>query len=148
MQDTKPNPSLEFGLHPVPAVGIVCWREDEILLIRRRHAPHKDMWSIPGGRVQPSETLIDAALRELREETGVTAQLCGLIAVYDLIEPSFHYILIDYAAVWTGGILTAGDDATEASFVHWEDAIVRVVQPDLVEAILRSRSLVVGANPT
>lgn len=103
---------------PVPAVGVVCLRGDEVLLIRRGTPPRLGEWSLPGGRIEPGERATDAALRELREETGVEADLIGLIDVVDGLFPEVgkHYVLIDYLAVWRSGEPVAGDDAASASF--------------------------------
>jgi 8-oxo-dGTP diphosphatase len=104
---------------PVPAVGVVCLRGGEVLLIRRGRPPRQGEWSLPGGRIEPGERAIDAALRELREETGVEAEITGLIDVVDGVFPEAgrHYVLIDYAARWLSGEPVAGDDALEARFV-------------------------------
>jgi 8-oxo-dGTP diphosphatase len=110
---------------PVAAVGVVCLRRDEVLLIRRGKPPLEDSWSLPGGRIEWGERAADAALRELMEETGCSAEIVGLIDVVDGLlsrrgaadEPPWgHYVLIDYAARWTGGEPKAGDDAREARF--------------------------------
>lgn len=110
---------------PVVAVGVVCLRPPgEVLLIRRAKPPNAGAYSLPGGRVEFGETLANAALRELAEETSVSAVLLGLIDVVDgLFEggtdgrPSMHYVLVDYAARWTSGAPSAGDDAADAMFV-------------------------------
>ena len=109
---------------PVPAVGVVCLRGDEVLLIRRGTPPRQGEWSLPGGRIEPGERAVDAALRELREETGVEAEITGLIDVVDGIFPGAgrHYVLIDYAARWVSGEPVAGDDAMEARFVAVDEA--------------------------
>jgi 8-oxo-dGTP diphosphatase len=104
---------------PTPCVGVVCLRGEEVLLIRRGKPPRLGEWSIPGGRLESGERLADAALRELKEETGVEAELCGLLDVVDGLFPgeaSRHYVLIDYAARWIAGEPVAGDDAAEAAF--------------------------------
>ena len=104
---------------PVPAVGVVCLRGDQVLLIRRGTPPRQGEWSLPGGRIESGERAVDAALRELREETGVEAEITGLIDVVDGVFPEAgrHYVLIDYAARWISGEPIAGDDAVEARFV-------------------------------
>ena len=104
---------------PVPAVGVVCLRGEEVLLIRRGRPPKQGEWSLPGGRIEAGERAIDAALRELHEETGVEAEITGLVDVVDGLFPEAgrHYVLIDYAARWRSGEPVAGDDAMEARFV-------------------------------
>ena len=109
--------------NPIPAVGVVCLRGDEVLLIRRGTPPRQGEWSLPGGRIEPGERAVDAALRELREETGVEAVISGLIDVVDGLFPEAgrHYVLIDYAARWLSGEPVAGDDAAEARFVALDE---------------------------
>ena len=111
---------------PVPCVGVVCLRGSEVLLIQRGKPPRQGQWSIPGGRMEWGETVTAAALRELREETGVEAELLGLIEVLDHISEHGHMVLIDFAARWTSGDVVAGDDATDAGFFPLEEACARV----------------------
>jgi 8-oxo-dGTP diphosphatase len=108
---------------PIPAVGVVCLRGDDVLLVRRGTPPMEDRWSIPGGRIEWGERAADAALRELKEETSCEAELVGLVDVVDAVftqrgehEAWGHYVLIDYAARWTSGEPQAGDDARDARF--------------------------------
>ncbi len=108
---------------PVPAVGVVCLRGDSVLLIRRGTPPRQGEWSLPGGRIEQGERAVEAALRELLEETGVEAEITGLIDVVDGLFPDAgrHYVLIDYAARWLSGEPVAGDDAAEARFVALDE---------------------------
>jgi 8-oxo-dGTP diphosphatase len=105
---------------PVPAVGVVCLRGDAVLLIRRGAPPLQGAWSLPGGRIEWGERARDAALRELAEETGVEAELLGLVEVADGLfggaTLEHHYVLVDYAARWLSGEPRAGDDAADAAF--------------------------------
>jgi 8-oxo-dGTP diphosphatase len=112
--------------HPVPCAGVVCLRGADVLIIRRGQPPRAGEWSIPGGRVELGETVAAAALRELKEETGVEAELLGLIDVVDHASEVRQAVLIDYAARWTGGEPVAADDADEAMFVSLEEAMQRV----------------------
>ena len=125
MEQKKPSKFSSLPQRPVVAVGVVCLRPPgEVLLIRRAKPPNAGAYSLPGGKLEFGETLAAAALRELAEETGVTAELLGLIDVVDGLfdpgsdgQPSLHYVLVDYAARWTDGTPKAGDDAAEAVFV-------------------------------
>ena len=112
-------------LRPVPAVGVVCFRDEQVLLIRRGTPPKQGEWSLPGGRVEPGEPVRSAALRELKEETAVDAELIDLIDVVDAIFENRtgdlitrHYVLIDFLATWRAGEPKSGDDAADARFFH------------------------------
>jgi len=117
------GPEIE---RPVPCAGVVCLRGGQVLLIRRGKAPLKGQWSLPGGRMEMGEGVAQTALRELKEETGVEAELLGLIDVVDHFHDGGQAVLIDYAARWTYGEPAAGDDATEARFFAIDEAITLV----------------------
>lgn len=118
---------------PVPSVGVVCLRGDQVLLIKRGTPPRLGQWSLPGGRLERGETTVAGALRELTEETGVQARMLGLVDVVDGLFTSRetgattrHYVMIDYAARWIAGEPVAGDDAAEARFVSLDEALAMV----------------------
>lgn len=122
---------------PVPAAGVVCLRGDEVLLIRRGTEPRLNEWSLPGGRIEWGEAAAAAALRELHEETGVTAEILGLLDVVDgLFPPDRHYLLVDFAARWVAGDPTPGDDAAEARFWPLDEALA-LVEWDETARIIR-----------
>lgn len=138
---------------PTPAVGVVCLKDDAVLLIRRGTPPRQGEWSLPGGRIEPGERLAAAALRELREETGIEAELIGLVDVVDGLFPEAgrHYVLIDYAARWTAGEPVAGDDAAEAVFLPFVEALARVDWEETRRIIREARrmadALVIPVEP-
>jgi 8-oxo-dGTP diphosphatase len=116
-------------IRPTAAVGVVCLKDAEVLLIRRGRPPRAGEWSLPGGRVEWGETARAAALRELYEETGVEAEIIALIDVVDGLfdtdkgpEKGRHYLLVDFVARWRAGEPQAGDDAMEARFFPLDEA--------------------------
>ncbi len=141
------------SMTPVPAVGVVCLRGDEVLLIQRGQPPRLGEWSLPGGRIEPGERAIDAALRELREETGIEADIIGLVDVVDGLFPDagVHYVLIDYAAVWRSGEPVASDDAADARFMSLDEADALVAWDEtrrIIRAALQMMAERDGARPT
>jgi 8-oxo-dGTP diphosphatase len=136
----------ETAVHPIPAVGIVCLRGDEVLLIRRGTPPRLGEWSLPGGRIESGERAVDAARRELREETGVQAEIVGLVDVVDGLFGEQHYVLIDYAARWIAGEPAAGDDAAEAVFLLVEEALARVAWSDTRRVIQAAVNLTASSS--
>ena len=132
-----------------PSVGVVCFRSDDVLLIKRGTPPLAGQWSLPGGRIELGERAEAAALRELSEETHVKAELVGLVDVVDAIftsrrtgRPARHYLLCDYAARWTGGEPRAGDDAADAAFFSRDQIDTLALWDDTRRVIDLARRLV------
>ena len=113
----------EYPARPIVGVGVIVFRQDEVLLIRRGKPPDKGSLSLPGGGQDLGETLRQAAAREVMEETGLTVEITHLVDTVDIIRgdtagrTKYHYTLIDFAAEWQSGEPVAGDDAAEAFWV-------------------------------
>ena len=117
------NGPMQIARPPIVGVGAVIWNDcGEIVLIRRGQEPRLGEWSIPGGRLEWGESVRDAIVREVREETGLEVEIAGLIDVVDSVtrdasgEVARHYVLIDFLVHYVSGTLHAGSDAAEA---HW-----------------------------
>ena len=117
----------QYPNQPLIGVGVIVWRDDKVLLIRRGKPPRKDQWSLPGGLQKLGETVFEAARREVMEETGVEIRVLDLTDVVDLIERDgndgpvrYHYTLIDVVAGWLRGEAVAGTDAAEVAWVEVE----------------------------
>lgn len=120
-------------IRPEVCVGAVVVDDDELLLVRRGNAPAAGMWSVPGGRVEPGETLAEAALRELEEETGVEG-VCGpLLGWVERIDGEHHHVILDFTVtVLDRQEPVAGDDALEAAWVP----LGEVAELPLVEGLV------------
>lgn len=94
---------------------IIEYPDGEIVLVKRKNEPFKNMWAIPGGMVDEGETAEEAAIREAKEETGLDVQLVRLVGVFSKPgrDPRGQYVSVAYHAVPVGGTLKAGDDAIE-----------------------------------
>ena len=114
----------EYPDRPFVGVGVIVFRDQEVLLVKRNKDPNKGHWSIPGGRQMLGETIAEAAHRELLEETGVKVAPLLLVDVVDAIIPDaegkikYHYTLVDYMGQWKTGKSRPGDDAQEVKWVH------------------------------
>ena len=119
--------SREYPDRPFVGVGVVVWRGDKVLLIQRGKAPRYGTWSLPGGRQKLGETVREAALREIKEETNLDVELTQLIDVVDSLtrdddgQVRFHYTLVDFAAESRDGTAKAGSDAAGVRWVHPDD---------------------------
>ena len=135
----------EYPDRPYVGVGVIVFRDQEVLLVKRNKEPSKGQWSIPGGRQMIGETAADAAQRELLEETGVYVDRLLLVDVVDAIIPDvegkikYHYTLVDYMGQWHSGESRPGDDAQE---VRW----VRLNELSLYSLLEKTMNIIKKAN--
>ena len=122
----------------VRCVGAVVRDGDgRLLLIRRGHPPGEGLWTLPGGRVEPGESDVVAIARELREETGLRAEIGELIDIVARPGPGdVVYDIHEYAATPVeGGMLRAGDDASDVRWVTELELRALPTTPGLLEAL-------------
>jgi len=102
---------------PVLGVSVAVWRDGKVLLIQRGHDPWRGAWSLPGGRVERGETLMEAVARELMEETGLVLGTPRLVETLDAIDRAKdgavrgHFVIIVFAADAEGTPIAASDAA-------------------------------------
>lgn len=112
---------------PIPAVIAVVVENSRALLVRRANPPDAGLWGYPGGKIEYGETVSEAAIRELREETGVEARALDVITTLDILvraedgAVTQHYILIAVLCRWLSGEPVAADDALEAGWFALDD---------------------------
>ncbi len=114
--------SRRYPKRPLVGIGVVVWRDGQVLLVRRAKPPRKGGWSLPGGAQRLGETVHQAGIREVAEETGTNVEIVGLIDTVDSIEKDgagrieYHYTLIDLCARWVSGQTQAASDAAEVAW--------------------------------
>jgi 8-oxo-dGTP diphosphatase len=109
---------------PEVCVGAVVVDDDRLLMIRRRHAPAAGEWSIPGGRVERGETLVEALVREVFEETHVEVAVDHFLGFAESITDEYHFVFLDFAATaFDARTIEPGDDAAEAAWVRLADVV-------------------------
>lgn len=110
----------------------------EILLIKRGKAPHYGRWMVPGGALEWGETLEQATIREVREETGIDIEIDAFLEIIEAIfpgDPGFHYVIMDYTARAVSGTLAAGSDALESAWFRLDALDPLDLTPDLRRVI-------------
>ncbi|KLK93183.1 NUDIX hydrolase [Microvirga vignae] len=116
-----------YPSRPILAASVAVIRNGRILLAARGKPPSEGLYSLPGGMVETGERLSEAALRELREEVGVEAEIIGLIAPVEFIERDemghikHHVVIAAHAARWVSGEPQTGPEAKDIRWVTERD---------------------------
>ncbi|MEX0281708.1 MAG: NUDIX hydrolase [Arenibacterium sp.] len=112
---------------PLLGALAVLVKDDHVLLAQRRNKPDAGLWGYPGGHVEWGETVLEAAVRELREETGVMAKPVSYLTNIDLLLPnedgkiSTHYLLVAVLCNYISGSPVAADDVADARWIPISD---------------------------
>jgi ADP-ribose pyrophosphatase YjhB (NUDIX family) len=121
-----------------------------VLLVERGKGYLRGYWSLPGGHIEPGEAAQAAALREVREETGIEAQIEGLIDIHEMMRRhddgrlAAHYLLAVFFGRWGAGEPRAQGDAAAARFVPI-DAIGALRLTDGAASFIHRGAQLIGA---
>ena len=133
----------EFPEVPLVGVGAIIIENTRVVLVKRAHPPLLAEWSIPGGVLEVGELVREAAVREAREETGLTVEPLELLGVYDRVlrnreqRVQYHYVLIDFLCRRVAGDLVAASDAAEVRWFAQDELAELRLAPDTLEVIQR-----------
>ncbi|MBU0637845.1 MAG: NUDIX domain-containing protein [Planctomycetes bacterium] len=117
-REVCPTCETVFYQNPLPvAASVVLNSQREVLLVKRKNDPHKGMWCLPIGFAETNETIAEAALRELREETGVTGRVLRLLDS-DSFQSDFYgdLLIVTFEIAKEAGAEQPGDDAEEVAY--------------------------------
>jgi 8-oxo-dGTP diphosphatase len=122
-------------------VGAIVIIEGRVLLIRRGKEPLRGRWVIPGGTVELGETLHEAVVREVTEETGILVRPREVVLVFDRIERDaaavlYHYVVVDYLCDYVSGEPRAGSDAADVALAAPEELDAYDLPPQALELVL------------
>ena len=109
---------------PFLAVSAAIMRAGQVLLVRRARPPAAGLFSLPGGVVELGETLEEAVVREVREETGLTIEPVGLAGFRETIvrdgdaRIERHFVILPFAARWRAGEVELNEELSEARWLE------------------------------
>ena len=111
---------------PKPRIGVstVVFTEQKVLLVQRGKEPGKGLWSLPGGSVEWGERLIEAALREVFEETALVINQADFCEFVEVLTDERHFVIAVFRSfINNEAPVVAGDDAAEAAWFHADDLL-------------------------
>ena len=123
-----------------------------LVLVRRGTQPLLGQWSLPGGAVELGETIEQAVVREMREETGLTVRPLRIVQVLDRIhrDPTgrvqYHYVLVNFLCSVESGTLSPGSDAAETRWADTDDLQRYAIAPETLAVIHKAMTLL-AAEP-
>jgi len=131
----------EFPETPLVGIGAIIIEDERVVLVKRAHPPLQAEWSIPGGVLEVGELMREAAIRETREETGLTVEPGELLGVYDRVlrdanqRVQYHYVLVDFLCRRVAGNLAAASDAAEVRWFSREELSALKLAEDTLDVI-------------
>ena len=112
---------------PRVAVSAGIFRDGKILLVRRAREPANGVYTFPGGRVEFGESLTEALIREIREETGLEIEIIGLVGYREALPPRTggrgHFVILPFAARWVSGDVALNDELADARWLPPQTAV-------------------------
>jgi ADP-ribose pyrophosphatase YjhB (NUDIX family) len=140
------KPSEPVKTISVPSIGVggvLFNSHQQVLLIKRNQAPAKGLWSLPGGRLEPGETLVACCRREFYEETSLVVNVKHIVAVVERRLEGFHYVIIDYVVQLVDenkSMPKAQSDVADAKWISLDDLSHYDVVNGLTDIILSTHA--------
>ncbi|QQS38930.1 NUDIX hydrolase [Candidatus Woesebacteria bacterium] len=104
--------------NPKPTACVFIVNKGKVLINKRAVPPKANTYDIPGGFLEPGESPSEAAIREIKEETGLTIKLLAIVGIYKEVYDGYDLINIFYAGEILSGKLTAADDVKDLAWVR------------------------------
>lgn len=133
---------------PQLAVSAGIFRDGKVLLVRRAREPARGIYTFPGGRVEFGENLHEAVAREIREETGLTIAIVGLVGYREALPGRTgghgHFVILPFAARWVAGEVMLNDELDDARWLT-PGELGGLPTTQGLESTIRSARALIGA---
>jgi 8-oxo-dGTP diphosphatase len=137
---------------PILAVSAAIIRDGKVLIVRRARSPAGGLYTLPGGGVEVGETLIEAVVREVREETALTIEPVALAGYREAITRDGdgrierHFVILPFAARWIAGEPMLNDELSEAMWLDPSEIAGLNATAGLAEIIANAMALLARAR--
>ena len=112
-----------YPQRPFLAVSAAIFRNGKVLVVRRARKPALNLYTLPGGAVEAGETLVEAAIREVREETSLSIEPVALAGHREVIarddegKVERHFVILSFASRWLSGEPVLSDELNDSRWV-------------------------------
>lgn len=117
----KSRLNLSFPEPMVGVGGLLFNRQKQVLLIKRAKPPAQGLWSVPGGKLEAGESLVECCRREVKEETGLDVNVLSIVAVVERRIENFHYVIVDFLVELIHEQICVPVAASDVSEARWID---------------------------
>jgi 8-oxo-dGTP diphosphatase len=137
---------------PILAVSAAIVRAGQVLVVRRARGPADGLFSLPGGVVEVGESLTQAVIREVREETSLAIEPVGLAGFREAImrdrdnRVERHFVILPFAARWLAGEPLLNEELSEARWLSPAELGGLPTTPGLAEIVAAAFALLPGAG--
>ena len=143
--DTRSYPT-----RPYLAVSAAIFRDGQVLIVRRGRPPAQGLYTLPGGGVELGETLEQAVIREVREETGLSIAPLALVGFRQAIARDDagrikrHFVILPFAAHWIGGEIALNGELAEAQWREADELTGLKTTEGLAEIVAAAERIAMG----
>jgi len=149
---TSDDNSRLYPTRPYLAVSAAIFRDGRVLIVRRARPPAQGLYTLPGGGVELGETLEQAVIREVREETALAVEPVGLAGFRQAIARDAagrverHFVILPFAARWVSGEVALNEELAEAHWLRPAEVIGLKTTEGLAEIVAAAASRVAEAG--
>jgi ADP-ribose pyrophosphatase YjhB (NUDIX family) len=144
--------SRTYPTRPYLAVSAAIFRNGRVLIVRRARPPAHGLYTLPGGGVELGETLEEAVIREVREETALDVTPIVLAGYRQAIARDAtgrverHFVILPFAARWIAGDISLNEELSEAQWLHPEEIAGLKTTEGLAQIVTTARERIAGSS--
>ena len=143
-KDARDQDARAYPDRPYLAVSAAIIRDGRVLVTQRARGPGIGIWSMPGGVVEAGETLTEAIIREIKEETSLTIEPVALVGHREVVvrdgqgRASRHFVILCFASRWIAGEPRLNEELSDARWLRPEELSTLKTTDGLAEIVAQA----------